>query len=168
MMTEHSIAHIDVLNKAVARRQETHWFHVREAGKLSRRAFTDVLKAFAEYVDPQNQASSDPDQTYLRLTTKLYSPLGLSSKVIHQLRETTELKNLRDHMSPRLLLALSVMESELAEWIGAAMKRGELRTFIKAHLGDEAKKAAAIQMHLDELDRTHVDALENEWLEETA
>lgn len=129
-------------NRAVARRQSTHWFHVREAGKLSRRDFTDSLKAFSAYVDPKGDASSDPGQTYLRLTQKLYSPLGLSSKVIHQLRETVDLNNLRDQMTPRLLLALSVLEAELAAWIETAMEQKELRTTIKQHIDTEAKKTA--------------------------
>ncbi len=141
-MTDHNVAHIDALNKAVARRQEAYWLNVREAGKQSRKAFTDVIKAFCEYVDPQGDQSSDPAMAYMRLTQKLYSPLGLSSKVIHQVRETTDLKNLRDQMAPRLLFALSVLEDDLAVWMDAAMKRHELRSVIKAHMGDEAKKTA--------------------------
>lgn len=141
-MTANSITEIQVLNTAIAQRQATHWFHVREAGKLSRRAFTDTLKAFAAYIDPDHNASSSPEQSYMRLTQKLYSPLGLSSKAIHHLRETTDLNNLRDLMSPRLLLALSVLEAELADWIDHAMKNQELRSVIKQHIDQEARKAA--------------------------
>ena len=126
----------------IQRRRDLYWCNVREAGKQSRKAFTDAVKAFCEYTDPQGDQSSDPAAAFLRYTQKLYSPLGLSSKVIHQLRETEDLKNLRDYMAPRMLFALSILEDDLAAWIPAAMKRGELRSVIKAHMGDEAKKTA--------------------------
>ncbi len=142
-MTEFSLPEISGLNTAIARRQDAYWLNVRAAGKQSRKTFTDVIKVFCEYVDPQGDQSSDPKAAYLRLTQKLYVPLGLSSKVIHQLRETASFQTLRDHMTPRLLFALLVLEDDLSAWIQDAMKRGALRSVIKAHMSDEARKTAA-------------------------
>lgn len=147
-MTELSLPEIGGLNTAIARRQDAYWCNVREAGKQSRKTFTDVIKAFCEYVDPQGDHSSDPKAAYMRLTQKLYAPLGLSSKVIHDLRETTPFQTLRDHMTPRLLFALSVLEDDLSACIQDAMKRGDLRSVIKAHMSDEARKSAALEGEL--------------------
>ena len=142
-MTELSLPEIGGLNTAIARRQDAYWLHVRGAGKQSRKGFTDAIQAFCEYVDPQGDQSSDPKAAYMRLTQKLYAPLGLSSKVIHHLRETASFQTLRDHMTPRLLFALSVLEDDLSAWMTDAMQRGDLRSVIKAHMSDEAKKTAA-------------------------
>lgn len=141
-MSEQSVLLVTASNQALSQRQIDHWFHVREAGKLSRRAFTEVIKAFCEYVDPQGGKSSDPKMAYMRMTTKLYSPLGLSSKVIHQLREIHDLNVLRDHMPSRVLFALSVLEEELSTWIDTAMKAKALRSVIKKHIDEEARKTA--------------------------
>lgn len=142
-MTANSLVEIDVINTAITKREGDYRFHVREAGKQSRKAFTDAVKAFCEYVDPQGDQSSDPDAAYMRYTTKLYSPLGLNSKVIKQLRDADDLGVLRDYMSARVLFALSVLEDDLAVWIPAAIARNELRSVIKKHMGDEAKKTAS-------------------------
>ena len=128
---------------AVALRRDKYWLHVREAGRQSRRDFTDQLKAFCAYVDPQGDASSDPEAAFMRLTTALYTPLGLTGKVIHKLREAKTLNVLRDRMTPRVLFALSVLEEDLAAYLKEAMKRGELRSTIKAHMRAEAKRMAA-------------------------
>lgn len=142
-MTGQSLTETVVLNQGVVTRDDAYLSHVREAGKQSRNQFTAAIKMFCEYVDPQGDRSSDPKQAYTRLTTKLYAPLGLSSKVIHHLRENEDYKNLRDHMPQRLLFALSVLEDDLSRWIPDAIKRNELRSTIKAHMTDEAKKTAA-------------------------
>ena len=141
-MTQLSLPEISGFNTAMTRRQDAYWRNVREAGKQSRKTFTDVIKAFCEYVDPQGDQSSNPAASYMRLTQKLYAPLGLSSKVIHHLRETTPFQTLRDHMAPRLLFALSVLEDDLAAWIHDAMDHGALRSVIKARMRDEAQKTA--------------------------
>lgn len=142
-MAENSLVEFVGAGNAVDLRRDRYWKSVREAGRYSRAKFTDQLKAFCAYTDLQGDQSSDPEQAYMRLTTALYTPLGLTGKTIKRLREAGNLKVLRDHMPERALFALSILEDDLADYLHAAMKRGDLRSTIKAHLRDEAKKAAA-------------------------
>lgn len=140
-LTDNIVIILSATDKALARNDQ-YWEHVRAAGKVSRRNFTDQLQAFCDYVDPQGDKSSDPKAAFMRLTTALYAPLGLTSKLIHKLREATSLGNLRDAMPPRVLFALSVLEDDLSAYLKEAIQKGELRTVIKARIRDEAKKMA--------------------------
>ena len=117
--------------------------HVREAGKLSRSVFMDMIKRFSEYEDPTGDKSSSPKDAFMRTTMAIYSPLGLSSKVVKQLHEIEDIGNLRDAMDAQALFAMSVLEDRLTTMIGKALDDKELRTTIKAMIRDEAKRTAA-------------------------
>ena len=105
----------------------------RIAGIEVRKAFTDSLKRFSEYVDEAGNASSGGRGIYVNLSRRINSTFGLSQQVAEEfLGSSTEA--LRDLCSIMELLALQMLEIELRDRLEKGMAASESRDDIKKAL----------------------------------
>ena len=105
----------------------------RIAGIEVRKAFTDSLKRFSEYVDRDGRASSGGRGIYIQLSRRINTTFGLSRQVAEEfLGGGTEA--LRDLCSIMELLALQMLEIDLRERLEAGMTASESRDDIKKAL----------------------------------
>jgi hypothetical protein len=105
----------------------------RVAGIEVRKAFTDALKRFSEYVDEGGNASSGGRGIYIHLSRRINTTFGLSRKIAEEfLGGGTEA--LRDLCSIMELLALQMLEIDLRDRLEAGMTTSESRDDIKKAL----------------------------------
>ena len=105
----------------------------RIAGIEVRKAFTDSLKRFTEYVDEEGHVSSGGRGIYIQLSRRINTVFGLS-------REAAECflsggaQSLRDTCSILELLTLQMLEIDLKDRVEAGMAQKRLRQAIKQSL----------------------------------
>lgn len=113
---------------------------VREAGKISRLAFTDAVKQFIDYVDRDGHKSQVPERAYINMTRSVYSAFRLNKKQKEALEDSLIT---RDTFDETELVFLQVAERVCAAVIINGMKLGEPRKDIKKEVKRAAKALAA-------------------------
>lgn len=114
---------------------------IREAGKADRRALTDAIQEFVEYVDANGEGASRPDLAYVNMTRVIYAPFGLNVKARDAKELALEARNTFDETE---LSYLQVAERTAAEIIWAGMARKDTRHAIKVAVRDTVHRLASM------------------------
>lgn len=121
--------------------RQRHIQAIREAGKADRRALTDAIQEFVEYVDGNGEGASKPELAYSNMTRTIYAPFGLNVKA----RDAKELAlQARNTFDETELSYLQVAERTAAEIIWAGMTRKDTRHAIKTAVRDSVHRLAGM------------------------
>ena len=107
----------------------------RVAGIEVRKAFTDSLKRFSEYVDEGGSVSSGGRGIYIQLSRRINTTFGLSRETAEKFL-TGGSQSLRDLCSVVELLTLQMLEIDLTDRVDAGMAAKQPRLDIKQSLYD--------------------------------
>ena len=107
----------------------------RIAGVEVRKAFTDSLKRFSEYVDKAGNISSGGRGIYIQLSRRINTTFGLSREMAEKFLAGGS-ESLRDLCSIVELLTLQMLEIDLTNRVDAGMVAGHSRLTIKQTLYD--------------------------------
>ena len=107
----------------------------RIGGIEVRKAFTDSLKRFSEYVDESGAESSGGRGIYVQLSRRINSTFGLSREAAEQFL-TGGSPSLGDLCSVVELLTLKMLEIDLTDRMDAGMAAKQPRLEIKQSLYD--------------------------------
>lgn len=113
---------------------------IREVGKVDRRALTDAIQAFVQYVDPQGEGSTRPDLAYTNITGQIYAPFGLNKK---SWEETLKAPR-RDRFSEAQLTFVQAAERSAAAVLEAGISQKKTRHEIKADLKATVNRIASL------------------------
>jgi hypothetical protein len=127
---------------AVVSLAERKWALQREMGKIDRRTLTDVAQAFALYVGPDGQHSTQPHRVYHNITVKIYSALGFMSALSKAKIKKVDARSL---LSADELELLGVAEKTVANTIRAGMDQYLPRGIIKTNMNAKLKLFAALR-----------------------
>ena len=107
----------------------------RIAGIEVRKAFTNSLKRFSEYVDEAGNISSGGRGIYIQLSRRINTVFGLSREMAEKFLAGGS-ESLRDLCSLVKLLTLQMLEIDLTNLVNAGMVAGHSRLTIKQTLYD--------------------------------
>ena len=105
----------------------------RIAGIEVRKAFTDSLKAFCEYVDKEGNKSSGGKGIYIQLSRRINVVFGLSRELAEEFLQGRQ-ASLRNSCSIIELLTLQMLEIDLRELVDFGMNQKLSRHDIKQSL----------------------------------
>ena len=114
---------------------------IREVGKLDRRALTDAIADFINYVDQGGEGSTRPDLAFKNMTATIYAPFGLNTK---QMTAKDAGQAARDTFDATQLTFCQAAERAAAELLVAGMARKDTRQAIKTEVRDTVRRIAAI------------------------
>lgn len=116
-----------------------HNLAIREVGKMDRKALTDAIQEFVEYVDNDGEGSSRPDLAYSNITRQIYAPFGLNREIREQ-RLNGECG--RDLFTDGQLTFVQAAERMAAAVLINGMRSEHSRSEIKAELKENVKDLA--------------------------
>lgn len=88
------ISAFNAMEKVIRERLTLEWQHTRAAGKLTRRAETDVIKLLAEYA--KQQGSKNADMLYIVYSRLANKAVGVKSRETASIRELNRLEEVEE------------------------------------------------------------------------
>lgn len=112
---------------------------LREVAKIDRKALTDAIQQFVDYVDQDGEGSSRPDLAYSNITRQIYAPFGLNKEIREQRLNG---KCGRDIFTDGQLTFVQAAERMATAVLLKGMKNKLSRSEIKSELKDAVKELA--------------------------